>query len=58
MKEQTFTLIGSEHKVNIGKIIFTVNSFADTSAEKTAEQLIIDMLRSRISECHDKEISA
>ena len=56
MKEQTFRQIGSEHKVNIGKITFTVNSFADASAEKTAEQLIIDMLRSRTSAVRFAEI--
>ena len=38
------------HSVTVGKTTFVVNSFTDTQATVTAEELIIKILKSKIAE--------
>jgi len=37
-----------EHKEKIDKVTFVVNAFADKSADKTSEQLIMQMLETKV----------
>ena len=46
-KNNEYRQIG-EHKEKIGKITFVVNSFTDQSADKTSEQLIMQMLEAKV----------
>ena len=43
------------HSVTVGKITFVVNSFTDTQATVTAEELIIKMLKSKVAEAAKEE---
>ena len=43
------------HSVTIGKTTFMVNSFTDTQATVTAEELIIRMLKSKVAEAAKEE---
>lgn len=38
-----------EHKKKIGKVTFVVNAFADKSADKTSEQLVMKMLEAKVT---------
>ena len=46
------------HSVTVGKTTFVVNSFTDTQATVTAEELIIKMLKSKVSEVTKEEKTA
>ena len=46
------------HSVTIGKTTFVVNSFTDTQATVTAEELIIKMLKSKVAEAAKEEKTA
>ena len=39
-----------EHTEKVGKITFIVSSFADSTAEKNPEQLILQLLENKINE--------
>ena len=43
------------HSVIVGKTTFMVNSFTDTQATVTAEELIIKMLKSKVAEAAKEE---
>lgn len=43
------------HNITIGKTTFVVNSFTDTEATVTAEELIIRMLKSKVAEAAKEE---
>jgi hypothetical protein len=43
------------HSVIVGKTTFVVNSFTDTQATITAEELIIKMLKSKVAEAAKEE---
>lgn len=43
------------HSVTVGKTTFMVNSFTDTQAAVTAEELIIKMLKSKVAEAAKEE---
>ena len=43
------------HRVTVGKTTFVVNSFTDTQATITAEELIIKILKSKITEAAKEE---
>ena len=58
MPERTYKPDGSEHSVTIGKTTFIVSSFTDTQATVTAEELIIKMLKSKITEAAKEEKTA
>ena len=47
IKNSEYRQIG-EHKDKIGKVTFVVNSFTDQSADKTSEQLIMQMLEAKV----------
>lgn len=49
MKENKYLPLGEERSLLIGKTTFIVNSFADGNASKSAEQLIMQLLKSKIS---------
>ncbi len=55
MKENSQIPFGSEHREEIGKTVFIVNSFADGNADKSAEQLILQLLESKINNNSIKE---
>ena len=55
MKEQKYVPLGSEHREEIGKTVFIVNSFVDSTADKSSEELIIQLLKSKISNNDLKE---
>ncbi len=57
MKEHTYSVIG-EHTENIGKTTFIVTSFSDNDSRKTAEQLLVDLLRSKILNNETEEKTA
>ena len=46
------------HSVTVGKTTFVVNSFTDTQATDTAEELIIKMLKSKVAEVPKEEKTA
>ena len=46
------------HSVTVGKTTFVVNSFTDTQAAVTAEELIIKMLKSKVAEAAKEEKTA
>lgn len=46
-----------EHTEKVGKITFVVSSFADSTAEKKPEQLILQLLENKINN-EDMEESA
>lgn len=46
------------HSVTVGKTTFVVNSFTDTQATVTAEELIIKILKSKIAEATKEEKTA
>lgn len=46
------------HSVTIGKTTFMVNSFTDTQAAVTAEELIIKMLKSKVADVAKEEKTA
>lgn len=46
------------HSVTVGKTTFVVNSFTDTQATVTAEELIIKMLKSKVAEVPKEEKTA
>lgn len=48
MKEQKYVPFGSEHREEIGKTVFIVNSFADSTADKSSEELLLQFLKSKI----------
>lgn len=54
MKEHNYIKIG-EHTEHTGKTAFIVNSFVDTGASRTAEQLIMDMLKARVKIFSEKK---
>ena len=43
------------HSVIVGKTTFVVNSFTDTQATDTSEELIIKMLKSKVAEAAMEE---
>lgn len=43
------------HSVTVGKTTFVVNSFTDTQATATAEELIIRMLKSKVAKAAKEE---
>lgn len=47
VRNKEYRQIG-EHKEKVGKVTFVVNSFADQLAEKTSEQLVMQMLEAQI----------
>lgn len=49
MKEQKYVPFGSEHREEIGKTVFIVNSFVDSTADKSSEELLLQFLKSKIS---------
>ncbi len=55
MKENSYIPFGSEHREEIVKTVFIVNSFADRNADKSAEQLILQLLESKINNNSIKE---
>ncbi len=55
MKAEKYVPFGSEHREEIGKTVFIVNSFADSTADKSSEGLIIQLLKSKISSNEFKE---
>lgn len=55
MKEQKYVPFGSEHREEIGKTVFIVNSFADSTADKSSEELILQFLKSKIINNNFKE---
>ena len=55
MQERTYKPVGAEHSITIGKTIFVINSFTDTQATVTAEELIIRMLKSKVAEAAKEE---
>ena len=55
MQERTYKPDGAEHSITIGKTTFVVNSFTDTQASVTAEELIIKMLESKVAEAAKEE---
>lgn len=55
MKDRKYVPFGSEHREEIGKTVFIVNSFADSTADKSSEELIIQLLKSKISNNDFKE---
>ena len=58
MQERTYKPDGAEHSISIGKTTFIVSSFTDTQATVTAEELIIKMLKSKVSEVTKEEKTA
>lgn len=46
------------HSVIVGKTTFVVNSFTDTQATVTAEELIIKMLKSKVADVAKEEKTA
>ena len=38
-----------EHKEKIGKVTFVINAFADKSADKNSEQLVMQMLEAKVT---------
>ncbi len=54
MKEHNYIKIG-EHTEQIGKTAFIVSSFADTEASRTAEQLIMEMLKAKVRNFSEKK---
>ena len=46
------------HSVTVGKTTFVVNSFTDTQATVTAEELIIKMLKSKVADVAKEEKTA
>ena len=46
------------HSATVGKTTFVVNSFTDTQATVTAEELIIKMLKSKVAEVPKEEKTA
>ena len=55
MQERTYKPDCAEHSITIGKTTFVVNSFTDTQATVTAEDLIIKMLKSKVAEAAKEE---
>ena len=55
MQERTYKPDGATHSITIGKTTFVVNSFTDTQATVTAEDLIIKMLKSKVAEAAKEE---
>ena len=54
MEEPTYIFIG-EHTENLGKTTFIVSSFVDNNSKKTAEQLIMELLQSKVSNTEKEE---
>lgn len=57
MKEHTYSVIG-ELTENVGKNTFIVTSFSDNDFSKTTEQLLVDLLRSKILNNETEEKTA
>ena len=55
MQERTYKPDCAEHSITFGKTTFVVNSFTDTQATVTAEDLIIKMLKSKVAEAAKEE---
>ena len=55
MEERKYVPLGSEHREEIGKTVFIVNSFADSTADKSSEELLLQLLKSKISTNNFKE---
>lgn len=58
MQERTYKPDGAEHSISIGKTTFVVNSFTDTNATNTAEDLIVKLLKSKVAELMKEEKTA
>ncbi len=58
MQERTYKPDGAEHSISIGKTTFVVNSFTDTNATNTAEDLIVKLLKSKVAELMREEKTA
>ncbi len=58
MQERTYKPDGAEHSISIGRTTFVVNSFTDTAATNTAEELIIRLLKSKVAELMKEEKTA
>ncbi len=58
MAVKKYEPLGGERSIEIGKTMFLVNSYADSSATETAEEIIMKMLRSKIKETIREEKSA
>ena len=55
MQERTYKSDRAAHSVTFGKTTFVLNSFTDTQATVTAEELIIRMLKSKVAEAAKEE---
>lgn len=58
MQERTYKPDGAEHSISIGRTAFVVNSFTDTAATNTAEDLIVKLLKSKVAELMREEKTA
>lgn len=58
MQERTYKSDEAAHIVTVGKTTFVVNSFTDTQATVTAEELIIKILKSKVAEVTKEEKTA
>ncbi len=58
MQTRTYKPDGTEHSISIGKTTFVVNSFTDTAATNTAEDLIVKLLKSKVAELMREEKTA
>ena len=57
LTEKSYTPLG-EHTKKVGKITFVVSSYADKTAQKKPEQLIIQLLENKIKNTEYMEKSA
>ena len=48
VRNKEYRRIG-EHREKIGKVTFIVNAFADESADKNSEQLVMQMLEAKVT---------
>ena len=48
VRNKEYRQIG-EHMEKIGKVTFLVNAFADKSADKNSEQLVMQMLEAKVT---------
>ncbi|MBQ8826959.1 MAG: hypothetical protein IJ007_07695 [Oscillospiraceae bacterium] len=58
MNERTYISDGIEHSISIGKTTFVVNSFTDSTATNSAEELIVKLLKSKVAEIMREEKTA
>ncbi len=58
MQERTYKPDSAEYSISVGKTTFVVNSFTDTAATNTAEDLIVKLLKSKVAELMREEKTA